>query len=409
MFIDDYMTIIKMLQTISTSRPIVIWGTGAGGGKALDFCVINNIAVANFVDIKVDRQIEQREFIRVEKFHDIDVKNTQSLIDNNSIKPYILVASTFFQEISNTLSKWGFVNAIDYINILNPENLEIYNYDKVAREFITENLSGITPIFSGIEIETINRCNGRCTFCPVNAKADTRPKKEMPDELFDNIITQLNKLNYDGAIGLYSNNEPFLDKRIIRFMGRVYDLLPDAFKYIYTNATLMSFDDFLTAIDLLDMMVIDNYTDGSTFLPIVKKVYNYCLDNSKIADKVKICIRNYDQQLTTRGGQAPNRKSVQMGSITCTMPFQQFIVRPDGCVSLCCNDALGKYTLGNLQQQKIIDIWQGEQYKKIRNDIVAGRNQLELCRGCDTIMSSFISKEGAGRWNKNHMQLLNFS
>ena len=44
------------------------------------------------------------------------------------------------------------------------------------------------PLFESIEIETINRCNGTCSFCPINRNDDTRILHKMSDELFYNII-----------------------------------------------------------------------------------------------------------------------------------------------------------------------------------------------------------------------------
>lgn len=41
-----------------------------------------------------------------------------------------------------------------------------------------------TPLFNNIEIETVNRCNGTCSFCPVNKNQDPREYKKMPEELF---------------------------------------------------------------------------------------------------------------------------------------------------------------------------------------------------------------------------------
>ena len=35
-----------------------------------------------------------------------------------------------------------------------------------------------------IEIETFNRCNATCQFCPVNRDADPRPMKRMEESLF---------------------------------------------------------------------------------------------------------------------------------------------------------------------------------------------------------------------------------
>ena len=75
-----------------------------------------------------------------------------------------------------------------------------------------------TPkLFKLIAIETLNRCNGTCQFCPVNANEEQRPYHLMSEELFHSIIGQLEKIKYEGQVALYCNNEPFLDKRIAQF------------------------------------------------------------------------------------------------------------------------------------------------------------------------------------------------
>lgn len=92
--------------------------------------------------------------------------------------------------------------------------------------------------------------------------------------------------------------------------------------------------------------------------------------------------------LTSRGGDAPNRENIiNVGEDTCALPFQQMIVRPSGKVSLCCNDPLGKETLGDLRQDSILDVWYGERYHQIRSMITEGRKNLEHCQNCDTYMT----------------------
>ena len=49
------------------------------------------------------------------------------------------------------------------------------------------------PVFTYIGIETINRCNGKCSFCPVNIKQPQRPYAKMTDEIFNSIINRWNK------------------------------------------------------------------------------------------------------------------------------------------------------------------------------------------------------------------------
>ncbi len=58
------------------------------------------------------------------------------------------------------------------------------------------------PLFTAIEIETINRCNGSCGFCPVNRGADPRPFAKMPDELFRAIVDELAGMEYRHAVSL---------------------------------------------------------------------------------------------------------------------------------------------------------------------------------------------------------------
>lgn len=66
------------------------------------------------------------------------------------------------------------------------------------------------------------------------------------------------------------------------------------------------------------------------------------------------------------------------------------IIRPDGKISLCCNDALGKYTLGDVNNQSIDEIWNSEEYQKIRNEMLYnGRKNLLLCKNCDTRTKPF--------------------
>ena len=133
------------------------------------------------------------------------------------------------------------------------------------------------PLFTDIEIETINRCNGTCSFCPVNRNVDTREFKKMPEELFNKIIQELKEINYSGSVALYSNNEPLLDKRIYEFARITREELPNSYIYMFTNGTLIDMDKFLELMKYLDLLVIDNYTDEFKFHPQVEEIYPYQL------------------------------------------------------------------------------------------------------------------------------------
>ena len=246
-----------------------------------------------------------------------------------------------------------------------------------------------------IEIETLNRCNGICPFCPVNVNQPQRPYAKMSDELFRKIIDELAEMNYTRGISLFSNNEPFLDERIIDFHKYANEKLPHAIFWLYTNGTLLTFEKFIEIMPYLDLLIIDNYNDKKEInTPELKKIYDYIQEHHELDERVRFLFRLQNEVLTSRGGQAPNKQGMndkRVVNVLCLNPFGQLIVRPTGEVSLCCNDALGKYTLGNLSTQSISEVWNSETYNEIRREMLKnGRKNLSLCRDCDVISDTFL-------------------
>lgn len=241
------------------------------------------------------------------------------------------------------------------------------------------------PLFESVEIETINRCNGTCPFCPVNKNSDTREYKKMDEKLFYDILSELAEMDYKGIVSLFSNNEPFLDTRIIDFAKYAKEKLPKAHIKIFTNGSLLTLDKFKEIIQYLDEMVIDNYSDKMIKPENIQQIEAYCKSDKQAGSKLTIAMRKKNEVLTTRGGESPNKTIEKTLKISCILPFIQFIIRPDGKVSLCCNDALGKMTLGDVNEDKIIDIWNSEKYMKIREELVKGRENLGPCSKCDTV------------------------
>ena len=240
-----------------------------------------------------------------------------------------------------------------------------------------------------IEIETVNRCNGTCPFCPVNVNQPQRKYAKMTDELFKKIINELADMNYSAAIAFYSNNEPFLDERIIDFCKYASEKLPNAYLRLFTNGTLLTFEKFLAIMPYLDVLVIDNYNDDKQInTPELHKVYDYIQEHPEIKERVNFSFRLQNEVLKSRGGQAPNKigkNDTKMLRFLCTRPFHQFIIRPTGEISLCCNDALGKYTMGDLNTQTISEVWNSEKYKSVREEMLKnGRKNLILCNQCDS-------------------------
>lgn len=248
----------------------------------------------------------------------------------------------------------------------------------------TERLYEKQGLFNHIEIETINRCNGFCSFCPVNHNADPREKKIMERELFENIVRQLAEMEYAGRFTTFSNNEPLLDDRIIEFNRYARERLPKAKMHLFTNGTLLTLDKFIALAEVLDELIIDNYQQELQLIKPCREIKEYCDRNPELKKKVTIVLRKPHEVLTSRGGNAPNRKNVgDYGKDRCVLPFKQLIIRPDGKISLCCNDAVGKYTLGDLTKESILDVWNGARFAMVRKCLYEGRENWGNCRQCD--------------------------
>lgn len=259
----------------------------------------------------------------------------------------------------------------------NPHKRQINGYFK--------ELSIETPLFEHIEIETVNRCNGTCDFCPVSATHDIREKKIMEESVFKSIIDQLADLDYSGRLATFSNNEPFLDKRIIEFNKYARQKLKKARLHLFTNGSLLTVNKFMEILPFLDELIIDNYNQELQMNDRPREIYEYCKCHPELRKKVTIVMRKEKEILTTRGGDAPNRTQLKSyGDVKCVLPYLQMVIRPDGKVSLCCNDPYGKETLGDVTKQSLCDIWFGKEFNEVRRRLWNGRAGMEHCRYCDT-------------------------
>lgn len=267
--------------------------------------------------------------------------------------------------------------------------------DKEMGESVKDSIQWINgqelfPLFQTIEIETVNRCNGTCKFCPINSIDDTRVYHKMSNELFEKIITELSEMNYDGRISLFSNNEPLIDNRIADFAEYTAKKLPAAQKILFTNGTLLNVERFEHLIKSLNLMCIDIYYDKEVVSELPKdliQVLRLGIANPEIQEKVMVQFICRSAIRNNRGGQSKNRNFSYSVKAGCILPYIQMIIRPDGKASLCCNDALGINTLGDVSKNTLFEIWNSSEYSNIRNMIGETRQNFEFCKKCDNFAS----------------------
>ncbi|HMD15361.1 MAG TPA: SPASM domain-containing protein [Terriglobales bacterium] len=258
-----------------------------------------------------------------------------------------------------------------------------YFYLKQGRSFV--GLRDEYPLPHAIEIETINKCNSTCSFCPVNRFADTRPLARMPEELFRKIIDDLASHRYSGLLALYSNNEPFLDNRIFDFAAYARRVLPQATISIFTNGSALDIAKVERILPSLDILRINNYGRTPELHPNIGRIVEHLNAGPlKHSRKVQVHYRLLAEFNSSRGGNAPNRQRfLATYRSRCAYPFYQMVVRPDGKLSLCCNDALGHETLGDLSAQSVSEAWNDHRRRTVQDLMLKGRDKLDLCRHCD--------------------------
>lgn len=378
---------------------IILFGAGKYGRSAVKYYGLENISY--FVDNNSAKWGTQ--------IYGIPVLNIEQLIEKVRSYDYqIIISCRVFKDIEKQLKKLG-INDYQLYTSINEKQyyptkeLVLNPYDEMddmtekkwndemssnpirkLMRLSVEELYNENPLFNHIEIETINRCNGICSFCPINSNIDPREKKIMSKPLFESIILQLKELNYTGKIALFSNNEPMLDERIIDFYEYAKRQIPNAWFFMFTNGTLLTLDKFKRLITSLDELIIDNYNQQLQLISNSKKIKDYCEEHRELCEKVTIVLRKPNEILSSRGGDAPNRKElISYGEETCILPFKQIIIRPDGKVSLCCNDPLGKNTLGDLTQNSLWDIWYNSNFRAVREALYQGRKNWKHCEYCD--------------------------
>lgn len=80
--------------------------------------------------------------------------------------------------------------------------------------------------------------------------------------------------------------------------------------------------------------------------------------------------------------------------IACPMAFTTLAIRNDGSVSPCCVDWIGGTNLGNICEESIKDIWNGDRiYEFRRMQLENRRRENASCRNCDLADNDYYTRD----------------
>ncbi|HUU00031.1 MAG TPA: radical SAM/SPASM domain-containing protein [Myxococcota bacterium] len=267
-----------------------------------------------------------------------------------------------------------------------------------------------------VAIETTNRCNARCSFCPNNALQ--RDRSTMDSELFEKIVTDCAEFELP-AIEPFLQGEPFVDKHIFDRLELLRSRLPRTKLRLYSNgaALVPSKIDRLRGFGVdhlyisLNTIVPERYS-RIVGLPFERTMENLCYLADRKAGKVarSVSVRLTMTEETTwmeklrfldlcrRLGVRPMLVGLfnYKGDIHSDLPVPGFPcehitrldIMVDGRTTLCCMDQEGEFGWGSVRDKSVLEVYNSDQARRVRALHREGRRaEYDPCNRCNLFWS----------------------
>jgi radical SAM protein with 4Fe4S-binding SPASM domain len=234
-------------------------------------------------------------------------------------------------------------------------------------------------MFSTFFIETATACNRKCSYCP-NSKFERgllTNMKKMEKELFYKVVNELSDLKWTGLIQPYFYNEPLLDDRLPDLIEYTRAKLPTCFITIATNGDLLRIDlyDRLVKSGASEFVITQHQKEESeTVCELKKHREKYGTGGVRV---------NYRklEWITGRGGLVELSQEISRPK-RCEIPLSGTGVNYNGDVIFCCEDYFNTIKLGNIKDEKLVDVWRKSNYRQLREEVRQGIFMSEICRRC---------------------------
>lgn len=294
---------------------------------------------------------------------------------------------------------------------------------------IKERLNGITviskpyaridpPAPKSVKIELSPRCNYKCVYCGYSYRHDVR--EDMDFELFKRITKEMSDIGVE-EIGVFYIGESFINPKLLTdCVAYLKQQLKMPYVFLTSNASLAKPEVVkdLMALGLDSLKWSCNAANDEQFrkmmgvTPVffdlakenifrawnIRNTGNYKTGlfassikySEEQAAEMKPFLEefvlpfvddHYWLPLYTMGGVAkdkekelgfkpvpgnPGRCDNLVPPLPCWTAFMGGHVLSDGRMTACCMDATGNWVMGDLKTQKFMDIWNNEDFKKLR-------------------------------------------
>ena len=243
------------------------------------------------------------------------------------------------------------------------------------------------PIPSWIELSLIDVCNRACNFCPKSDDSiapNTNQKMQMI--LIDKLISDLKKINYEGAFCLCGYGEPMLHKEYLEISSKLGSI---GGVEIITNGDMVNKKTLVEIYKSGTTRLLISLYDGPEQVLKFKKMMSECnipenfvvLRDRWYSDKIDYGVKLTNRVGTVKIGNQPNTEDFKKQK--CFYTAYQMLIDWNGDVFLCPQDWQRRQSMGNIMQTDIFDIWSGPVMSKYRRNLLKGDRILNPCNKCN--------------------------
>ncbi len=261
-----------------------------------------------------------------------------------------------------------------------------------------------------IQIESIIGCDAKCPFCP-QKKIERKPVI-MPDWIWKKIVDETRGLGI--TYRPFLQNEALLDKRLPQIISYIKSD-PTAIVEINTNGNLLSgkkskqlieagLDLVRFSVDAFSPETYGQCRVGLDYHRVVDNINQFIEISSQSDRQVVVEVRMIDMDINRDEqddfmeywGQRADKalivplytwaweNGVEMVRKPCIKMREEMFFYTDGRAVLCCWDIAGRAVIGDVKEESVLDIWNGETRRKYALYLSRGeREKIELCSRCD--------------------------
>jgi len=305
--------------------------------------------------------------------------------------------------------------------------------DKKLKERRSLTFSVDTKIFNEIPkfprevtIDINNRCNHKCYFC-------ANDKIEKLASLDTDIVYDLMRQGVENGstdLALQATGDPFMDKRLVEFVNMAKKL---GYQYVYINtngalatpeyanavadAGLDSIKFSISADNRDDYKAVHGFDDFDKVISNLESLYQYrnrlklklkiyvscvvnsksSINNSNFENMINQYCDNFDyREISNQGGSMVELNDTEyinvdniLGSLKsseqigrCVYPFNRIVINSYGHVVTCTADFLDQLSMGDVRKKTLIEIWESDIFKYLRNKHLSGNLEGIYCNRC---------------------------